>query len=280
VDGFKPFVASVALHPGDARIQNVSLELARVMQKIEVPDKATVFAPEGTNSTARTSTGQFISLPLEEQKFTAALPLIPEVVRTRNGTLNFKGAPEEQGMLLMDSAQNVDPVTGSFSIPIPLDVIQTMDVNETPYGAEYGGFSGGLTAIETKPPSGDWHYALMDFIPGFRGRSGHIVGLSNLTPRLFFGGPLVKNKLNFSEAFTYDLNRSPVRGPAWPHNETKLQGFDTFTSFQAVLSPRHLLSVNINGFSNRTQFADITALIPQNCVVRRRAGGRIDWGHR
>ena len=263
LDGFKPFVESVSLHPGDATIQNVSLELDRVIQKIEVRDKATAFAPEGTNSTARTSAGQFISLPLEEQKFTAALPLIPDVVRTRNGTLNFKGAPEEQGMLLMDSAQNVDPVTGNFSIPIPLDAIQTMDVNETPYGAEYGGFSGGLTAIETKPPSGDWHYAMMDFIPGFRGRSGHIVGLSNLTPRLFFGGPLVKNKLNFSEAFTYDLNRSPVRGLAWPNNETKLQGFDTFTSFQAVLSPHHLLSVNINGFSNRTQFADITALIPQ-----------------
>jgi hypothetical protein len=263
VDGFKPFVESVALHPGDSRIKNVSLELDRVVQKIEVRDKATAFATVGTDSTARTTASQFISLPLAEEKFTAALPLVPGVVRTRDGTLNFKGAPEEQGMLLMDSAQNVDPVTGSFSIPIPLDAIQTMDVNKTPYGAEFGGFSGGLTTVETKPPSGDWHYAMMDFVPGFRGRSGHIVGLSNLTPRLFFGGPLIKNKLNFSEAFTYDLNRSPVRGLAWPDNETKLQGFDTYTSLQAILSPHHLLSVSVNGFSNRKQFADITALIPQ-----------------
>ena len=42
--------------------------------------------------------------------------------------LNFKGAPENQGMLLVDSAQTVDPVTGSFSIPVPLDAIQTLSV--------------------------------------------------------------------------------------------------------------------------------------------------------
>ena len=63
--------------------------------------------------------------------------------------------------------------------------------------------------------------------------------------------------------FTYDVNKSPARGLAWPHNETKRQGFDTLTSFQAVLSPQHLLSVNVNGFSSRRQFADINALVPQ-----------------
>ena len=27
---------------------------------------------------------------------------------------------------------------------------------------------------------------------------------------------MVKNKLNFSEAFTYDVRKSPVRGLGWP----------------------------------------------------------------
>ena len=261
--GFRPFAESVVLMAGGAKIENVSLELEKVMEKIEVRDKAAAVSTESTASTATVSTRQFTTLPLAEQKFTAALPLVPGVVRTRDGKLNFKGAPENQGMLLMDSAQTVDPVTGSFSIPIPLDAIQTMNVYKTPYGAEYGGFSGGLTAIETKPPAGDWHFEVMDFVPGFRGKSGHLVGLSELTPRLFFGGPLIKNKLNFSEAITYDLKKIPVRGLAWPYNETKRQGFDTMTSFQAILSPQHLLSVNVNGFSKRNQFADITALVPQ-----------------
>ena len=93
-------------------------------------------------------------------------------------------------MLLVDSAENVDPVTGMFSIPIPLDAIETISVSKAAYNAEYGGFSGGLTEIETKPPADQWQYGVYDFIPGFRGKNGHLVGLSNATPRLHFEGPL------------------------------------------------------------------------------------------
>src|SRR2546421_207205 len=187
LDGFKPFAESVVLSQGDAKIENVSLELDKVVQKIEVRDKAAAVSTESADSTATVSSRQFTTLPLAEQKFNAALPLVPGVVRTKDGKLNFKGAPENQGMLLVDSAQTVDPVTGSFSIPIPVDTIQTLNVSKAPYSAEYGGFSGGLTTIESRPPSGNWHYGVMDFLPGFRGKNGHVVGISDETPRLFFG---------------------------------------------------------------------------------------------
>jgi hypothetical protein len=263
LQGFRTFTWSVSLKQGEAAVKNVSLELDRVVQQVEVRDKGPTVSTQGTDSTAAVSSRQFTTLPLADQKFKAALPLVPGVVRTRDGKLNFKGSVENQGMLLVDSARTVDPVTGSFSIPIPLDAIQTLSVYKTPYSAEYGGFSGGLTTIETKPPSSRWDFGVMDFIPGLRGKAGHIVGISDWTPRLFFGGPILKNKLNFSEAFTYDVRKRPVRGLAWPHNETKGQGFNTLTSFQAILSPQHLLSVDVNGFSNRRQFADINALVPQ-----------------
>src|SRR5215472_1859666 len=263
LEGFKPFSDSVTLKQAEVYVKNVSLELDKLVQNVEVRDKAETVSAQTPDPSATISSRQFTILPLAEQKFDAVLPLVPGVVRTKDGKLNLKGVPENQGMLLVDSAQTVDPVTGSFSIPVPLDAIQTLSVYKTPYSSEYGDFSGGLTTIETKPPSGSWHYGVMDFIPRVRGKAGHIVGISDDTPRLFFGGPLVKNKLNFSEAFTYDVRKIPVRGLAWPYNETKRQGFNTLTSFQAVLSPRHLLSVSVNGFSNRTQFADISALVPQ-----------------
>ena len=263
LDGFQPFSESIVLRLGDAKAENVSLELDKVVQKIEVRDKAAEAPTDSADSSATVSTSQFMTLPLAEQKFKAALPLVPGVVRTNDGKLNFKGAPENQGMLLVDSAQTVDPVTGSFSIPIPVDAIQTMSVDKSPYRAEYGGFSGGLTAIETKPPGGSWNYGLMDFIPGFRGKGGSIVGLSAFSPRMFFGGPLIKDKLYFSEALTYEVHKSVIRGLAWPNDETKRQGWNSLTSLQAMLSPEHLLSVTLNGFSNRGQFADINALVPQ-----------------
>jgi len=263
LDGFQSFAKSIVLRQGDAKVENVSLELDRVVQNIEVRDKLAAVSTDSSDLTATVSSAQFISLPLAEHKFKAALPLVPGVVRTNDGKLNFKGAPENQGMLLVDSAQTVDPVTGSFSIPIPLDAIQTMNVDKAPYSAEYGGFSGGLTAIETKQAGGSWNYGVMDFIPGIRGKDGHIAGVSDFTPRMFFGGPLIKDKLYFSEALTYDVRKSPIRGLAWPNDETKRQGWNSLTSLQSVLSPEHLLSVTLNGFSNRRQFADINALVPQ-----------------
>ena len=263
LEGFTTFTGSVALKQGEVATNNIRLELAKVIQQVEVQDKATPVATETSDSTATVSNRQLTTLPLAEQKFKAVLPLVPGVVRTSDGKLNMKGEVENQGMLLVDSAETVDPVTGAFSIPVPIDAIQSLNVYKTPYSSEYGGFSGGLTAIETRPPSGDWHYGVFDFLPGLRGKNDHFVGISDWTPRFVFGGPILKNKLNFSEALTYDVQKRPVRGLAWPYNETKKQGFDTLTTFQAVLSPRHLLSVSVNGFSNRKQFADISALVPQ-----------------
>jgi len=264
LDGFTPFMESVALSPGEVKIQDVRLELAAVVQKIDVQDQAAPVAEEAANSAATLSSPQFTTLPLAEQKFKAALPLVPGVVRTREGQLNFKGAPENQAMLLVDSAQTVDPVTGGFSIPVPLDAIATMTVEKAPYSAEYGGFSGGLTSIETKPPFSNWNYGLMDFLPGARAKGGHLVGISNFTPRLFFGGPLIKDKLNFLGDITYDVNKTPVRGLPWPNDERKKQGYNAFTSLQALLSAQHVLSVSLNGFSSRTRFADINALVPES----------------
>jgi Carboxypeptidase regulatory-like domain len=264
LEGFKASAETIALRAGEVNVKNVALELDTVVQKVEVKDKVDTIATQAPNSTATISSRKIITLPLADQKFTSVLPLVPGVVRTWDGKLNIKGEAENQGMLLVDSAQAVDPVTGSFSIPVSVDAIQTLSVNKAAYDSQYGGFSGGLTNIETKPPAGDWHYGLMDFVPGLRGKAGHIVGVSGFTPRAYFGGPIIKDKLNFSEAFTYDVRKKPVRGLPWPDNETKYQGFDSLSIFQAVLSPRHLLSVSVNAFSKRTQFGDISALVPQS----------------
>jgi len=138
-----------------------------------------------------------------------------------------------------------------------------MTVYSLPESSEYGGFTGGLTTIETKPPAGTWEYKLRDFVPAFRGKNGHIVGLANWTPRFEFAGPLIKNKLNFSEEVTYELRRQPVRGLSFPRNEIKTRGITSLTNLQIILSPRHVLNFSVNTFPMELEFANINALIPQ-----------------
>jgi hypothetical protein len=234
-----------------------------VRQKVEVTAQAPKVTTETAAPPAIITSQQLRSLPLVQQKFKAALPLIPGVVRTPDGRIAIKGAIENQGTLLVDSAETVDPVTGSFSIDVPIDAVESVDVFKSAYQAEYGRFSGGLTTVQTKAPSNRWDFELNDFIPTPRIRSGQVVGIQDDTPRIYFTGPLWRDKLTFSESFMYVFSRQPVRGLAWPNNETKKQGFESFTDFFYVFSPRHLASFNAKVFPERRQYDNINSLIPQ-----------------
>jgi Carboxypeptidase regulatory-like domain/TonB-dependent Receptor Plug Domain len=261
--GFKPFAQSILLRANETSVLDVVLTLDTVVEKVEVREQTTPVSSESSSPASTVDNAQLETLPLAQQKFRDALPLVPGVIRGLDGKLAVRGTSENQGMLEVDSAKTVDPVTGSFSIPVPIDAIQTVTVDKAPFSAENGGFSGGLTRIETIPPPSDWFYKVKDFNVSLRGKNDHFVGVSQATPRVSFGGPISRSKVNFSEVFEYDIRRDPVRGLVWPHNEIKTQGFNSFTRIQAILSPQHLLSADINVFPMRTQFANISALVPQ-----------------
>src|SRR6266849_1823861 len=261
--GFKPFAETILLNANQSSVIDIALTLDTIVEKVEVKEQAANVSTENSSPASIVNNEQLETLPLAQQKFREALPLVPGVIRTLDGKLSVRGASENQGMLEVDSAKTVDPVTGSFSIPVPIDAIQTVNVDKTPFSAENGGFSGGLTTIETTPPPADWFYKVKDFNVSLRGKNGHFVGVSQATPRVSFGGPISGGKVNFSEVFEYDVIREPVRGLAWPNNEIKAQGFNSFTRLQAILSPQHVFNVDVNVFPMRTQFANITALVPQ-----------------
>src|SRR5437764_4389266 len=157
-DGFKPWSAKITLGADQALVKDLVLQISSVNQQVEVQGEAPEIATQNVAITATVNTEQLESLPLPTQKFTEALSLIPGVIRTSTGKLTFKGQAESQGMLVVDSAENVDPVSGSFSIPIPVDIIQSMTVYSSPESSAYGGFTGGLTTIETTPQSGTRHH--------------------------------------------------------------------------------------------------------------------------
>jgi carboxypeptidase family protein len=262
-EGFEPWAESVTLAPGQAISESLELHIRSTVQGLEVHGDASEISAESSETTAALSDLELNSLPLAQQKFTDALSLTPGVIRTPEGKLNFDGQSESEGILLINSTENVDPVTGSFAISVPIDMIESMVVHDAPDTAEYGGFSGGLTQIETRPPSDAWNYRVHDFLPGFRGKNGVLRGIADFTPRLIFGGPLIKGKLNFTEELTWEVRNQPVRGLPWPYNETRTRGATSFTDFQVILSSHHLLDINVNAFPLRRRFADINALLPQ-----------------
>jgi hypothetical protein len=262
--GFKPFAKLLSLNPGETSVVDIRVELQTVTEKVEVSEQTQSIATEDvTTPSVALTQRQLISLPTAQEKIREVLPVTPGVVKTQDGKLNFKGADENQSLLIVNSARTTDPVTGSFAVPVPTDAVQSFAVYKTPYNAGLGSFSGGLTEIETKPPDDGWSYRLKSFIPSVLGKNGSMIGLQEATPGLDFSAPLIKHKLLFSEIFQYDMKKRTVRGLPWPFDISKKQGFSTFSTLEAILSKTHLLTLTVNAYPLRVQHADINALVPQ-----------------
>jgi hypothetical protein len=260
--GLEPFTATLHLRDATTVVQNISVKVTGLSERVEVKEQMDPLSTTSSNAT-KLDDKELSGLPLAEENFKQALPLTPGVVRTPDGKLNFRGSSEEQSMLQVNDSKMTDPVTGSFSIPVPLDAVQSVQVVRTPYSAENGGFSGALTEVETIPPPETWRFGVRDLNVSLRGKNDHFVGIARATPRVVFGGPLLKDKVSFSEVFEYDVIREPIRGLTWPRNEIKRQGFTSYSTLQAILSPRHVVTLTLNVFPQRTQFADINPLVPQ-----------------
>ena len=231
-------------------------------QTVEVREQAATVSTEQGAPSAKLGGTQLASLPLVEQKFKAALPYLPGVVRTPDGKINIKGVPESQGQLLVNSAETADPVTGNLAIDIPVVAIDSLQVYKNAYDAQYGGFTGGLTTIHTRPPADKWEFEVQNLPPNPRIKNGSLVGIADYNPRLYFTGPLIANRLSFSETLAYDMDKQPVRGLAWPHNEIWTHDFNSFTNLHYVFSPEHLVTLTASVFPLRRQFDNINSLVP------------------
>jgi len=264
IGGFVPFTRKITLAPGQTVVENIQMHFKQIRQQVEVRETAPIVSTQGTTPATQTlQPQQLLTLPVVQQEFKQELPVTPGIVQIQSGKIYIKGVPESQSMLLLDSAQAVDPVTGTYAIDVPIDAIESLDVYKAPFGAQYGGFAGGMTSIQLKAPPSQWHLTMHDINPSLRGKGGHLVGFVRATPRISFGGPLWKNKVNFAESFLYELRKPSVRGLAWPNDSTKTQGYNSITHFQFLLSPQHLASLTVNLFPRRYEWADLNALIPR-----------------
>ncbi len=262
--GFKPVSKVIIINSGQAAVLDLSLELETVSQKVEVQEENPAFEPETVSTPAGTITHrELIALPTPQERIREVLPVTPGVVRTQDGKLTLKGSDENQSLLLVNSTRTADPVTGSFSIPVPTDAVQSFAVYKTPYNAGLGSFSGGVTSVETKPPQEDWNFYVKNFVPSVLGKNDSMVGLSEALPGVDFGGPLLSGKVFFSEVFQYEMKKRTVRGLPWPNDINKKQGFDSFSTLEAILSPKQILTLTVNAFPLRQQHVDINALVPE-----------------
>ncbi len=192
-----------------------------------------------------------------------ALPLVPGVVRRPGGGLVISGAGEHRSAMVVNSADVTDPATGQFGLTVPIDVVESLNVYQTPFLAEYGRFTAGVVSVETRRGGDKWKWELNDPFPDFRIRSYHLRGLQDATPRLNLEGPLIPGKLYFSEGIDYQVRKTAVYELPFPYNQKKQEGFNSFAQVDWVASGRQLVTATFHLAPQRLDFANMDYFNPQ-----------------
>lgn len=195
-------------------------------------------------------------LPTRPATVKDALPLLPGIVRAPDGGLRINGSGEQRSALLVNQTDVTDPATGAFGASVPVDSVQVMNVFRTPFLAQYGRFSSGVVAVETRRGSDKWHFELNDPLPDFRFRSWKLRGLQDASPRLVVGGPLIAGRLYFAQTVLFDVQKTPNRTLPFPDNTSKQERINSFTQLDYILSSKQYLTATLHLTPQRINFVN------------------------
>ena len=238
-------------------------EAALSQQSVEVKGEASNPVTETTSSPATLTPAQAKNAPLRPATVVDALPLIPGIVRAPDGSVRIAGFGEDHSALLVNSVDVTDPATGGFGLSVPIDSVQTIEVSEMPYLAQYGRFTAGVVEAETRRGGDTWAYSLNDPFPDFFLRSGHMEGVRDASPRFNVSGPIIANRLYFLEGAEYLLNKQEVRTLPFAESLTTSTAINSFTQFDAILSANQTLTVSFHFAPHSQQYAGLDYFNPQ-----------------
>src|SRR5579864_3645004 len=247
---------------GPASLELTLVPILSRRENIEVRDSATPLE-QGATSSNQLPPQAAKELPGRPATVADALPLVPGVVRAPGGGLTISGSGEHRSALIVNSADVTDPATGQFGLTVPIDTVETINVYQTPFLAEFGRFTGGVVSVETRRGGDKWKWELNDPFPDFRIRSYQMRGLRDATPRLNLEGPLIEGKLYLSEGFEYEMRKTEVFELPFPFNQKVRAGWNSFLQLDWIASARHLVTGTVHVAPQRLNFVNMDFYNPQ-----------------
>jgi len=246
---------------------NIVLKPKNLSADVDVaPDQDRINTTE-SNVASQISSNELRNVPLANEKFQDALPLLPGVVRAADGTLNIKGARANQSGVLVSSLNVTDPVTGVSAIDLPLEAVESLQVFSNPFSSEYGRFTGAVTTIETRSGTNEWKYLLTNWLARPRFREGKFYGIQSSTPRIAVGGPIKKDKLFFFQSFEYRFVRTEITSLPATNRDQKLESFDSFTRVDWNINAKNRLTVSFSLFPQKRDFFNLNTFNPSETTA-------------
>jgi Carboxypeptidase regulatory-like domain len=260
--------------PGLEATESVTVEAGKAAQfalelkPVELKTSVTVTETEPDVKTAAPSqtisSSTLTNAPNKDDRAESVLPLVPGVVRGPDGRINMKGARASQGGALVNSANITDPATGNAALDLPVDVVQSVQVISNPYNPEYGKLTGAVSTIDTKVSNYEkFHFSIQNVMPRVRVRDGSITGVGGATPRMTMTGPLIKDRLAYTQSLEYRFVQTPSNSLPGLHRDTTLQGVNSYTQFDVNLTPRQTATVSLAFYPQKVKYLGLNTFLPQ-----------------
>jgi len=260
LDGFE----TAQVRPDDT---HVVLQLARASATTTVVASPLTTAGASMEHLGSTMTAPLAQrLPTPRPRILQSLPLLPAVVRGRDGLLNISGTRPHESALWIDGFDVTDPVAGTTAIDLPVESVRGMAVLREPVAATFTDVLGSAASIETTPGSDEWKAGIQGFIPRPRLSNQGFGRIEAFFPRAYVGGRIGIVRLFASAEFNFE--RVPVAGVTGSNGRPNIgtTGVTTFSRFDIQLSREHALTSELLYTPGHTSSSGLSTLRPPATV--------------
>ena len=239
----------------DIKLVSGALLVLDIDLNATISASVTVRDEEGLLSTSDSSTSNIVRIetlknqPLRSDNFQNSIQFTPGAVRDGFGNDFLKGTRTGQSGYTVNGADITDPTTGQLAFDIPLEAANSVQVEENPYSANFGRFTGGVTNLQTKGGGDKFKISAARFLPTFHNIFS--TKIDSFRPRITFSGPIVAKKLFFLQSFEYRFSRIYVPSQPKPDNNQVQEGFNSFTQLDWNINKGNVLKFNAAIFPNR-----------------------------
>jgi len=261
LDGFE------TAHVPAAKALRIILALAHATETTEVVASALTSAGASMEHLGSTMTAPLAQrLPTARPRILQSLPLMPGVVRGRDGLLRIGGTRPHESTLWIDGFDVTDPISGTVAIDLPVEAVRGMAVLREPVSPEFRDVLGSAASIETTAGPDKLIAGVQGFIPRPRLSRLGLGRIEAFFPRAYVGGRA--GKLRYFASTEFNFERVPVPGVTGQSGSPNI-GTTGLTSFARVdfqQSTRHEITVEGLFAPVTTTDSGLSSLRPEGTV--------------
>lgn len=258
---YSSLVSSLLIVSGQTVPVEVRLQPVReYKEEVEVTAQPSPIDPQEIANAHAITAEDISNIPYPTTRdYRNVLPYIPGVVGDR-GQIHIAGANTQEIQDYLDGFEVSQPATGALALRVNPDSLRKIEVRSSRYSAQFGKGSGGLVDLQVQDGDNRFRVNATDFVPTFQNVKGF--HLNNWTPRAYFSGPVVRDKIWFDLSHEGETDYNIIKELPEGADTNRVWRTDDLARIRMNLTPGNVLTANALLNMQDSQNSGISAFDP------------------